>query len=506
MIEAMNAQRGAELRIEGVSKCFGPVQALQDVSLTLRPGAIHALVGENGAGKSTLASILYGLHQPDAGEIWFSGNALLPRRPSDAIAAGIGLVHQHFSLIPAFTVLENLMLSDPSAPWCFNQQSAERHIDGLLHQLDIHLPLHQRVEELPVGLQQQVEIAKVMLRRPRVILFDEPTASLLPQEAAHFLESLQSLRAQGLSLLMITHRLSEVQEAADEVTVLRQGQVALNGSTQGCSIDQIAAAMVGHPLQEEQYSLSQPSEVRLKITRLIAKRKAGETGVDEFSLHLKAGEIFGIAGVAGNGQDELVEVLMGQRKLDWGEIKFDETRIQDWKTNQRRRLGFACIPQDRARGGLLMDYSIWENYALNIAKPWSWRFWLPKKRLLQESNEAIQSFHIQADSPHVKAKQLSGGHQQRLLLARELSSQPSFIIADNPTRGLDINAMRFVRTSLVQAAQNGAMVLVISSDLPELRMLCHRIGAMVSGRLTDIRPSDQWNDLDLGRAMGGLET
>ncbi len=494
------------LRARGICKSFGAIQANDHVDLSIRHGRIHALLGENGAGKSTLVSICYGLLAPDAGTIEIDGKAVVLRDPGDAIHRGVGLVQQHFSLIPAFTVLENILLGHEihTGPW-LRRRRAAKEIQALLKQHGMELPIHSRVGELPVGLQQQVEIAKVLYREARILLFDEPTAALVSSEIDQFLETLARLRDQGAAVLLITHRLPEVERVADAVTVLRKGQVVYHHPMNRAQMDDIALALVGEPLPDEQYERPVPGAPLFECRGLLVdtpKRKAPARF--PLNLSVKQREAVGIAGVAGNGQEAWIDTMLGIRPPAGGKIIYQQKNITAWSVARRRGAGIAYIPQDRRGRALLPLFTLPENYLLNSAAftaPRSFR--LPRQAARALAEDSVYRYQIQTSSLNAAAAQLSGGHQQRLVVSRELQASPHLIIAHDPTRGLDIRAARFVRERLIEQCRAGAGVILFSSEWTELFLLCHRIAVLYRGEIVETRPVEEWTVQDLGLAMAG---
>lgn len=490
------------LQARGIAKRFGATLANDGVSLTLRYGRIHALLGENGAGKSTLLSILYGLYSADRGEIEINGQAAVIRRPGDAIRYGLGFVQQHFSLIPAFTVLENILLGEETI--LVDKLNAEKTIRERLAPFGLNLPLQKRVGELPVGVQQQVEIAKVLYRRARIMLFDEPTAALVSNEIDAFLETLSHLRERGIAVCLITHRLPEVMRAADEATVLRRGRVVLQGEMESLSAEKLAEAIVGERLPDERYELPELGEPVLNLDNVRFASPGGAL-TPPFHFVVRQGEILGIAGVAGNGQEEIIDGLLGLQKIQAGKLTLAGEDISRSSLAERRRKGIAYIPQDRIGQALLPHASILENYYLNrYSLPGSDRFLVPRRVAAERVQACIDAYHIQAPSLQGEAGSLSGGHQQRLVISRELLSNPKLIVAHDPTRGLDLRAARFVHEYLIDQCRSGAGAILFSPEWSNLFMLCKRIAALYRGALIEIRETKDWSVQELGRCMVGI--
>lgn len=495
----------AALSIRGVGKRFGATVANEDVSAEFHCGRIHALLGENGAGKSTLVSMLYGLYPPDAGDLFLDGELIQLNHPADALRLGIGLVQQHFSLIPSFTVLENILLGQETGTvWRLNRHEAERTVREALKPFGLNLPLGTPVGELPVGIQQQVEIAKILYRRVRILLLDEPTAALAPGEIDAFLSMLRRLKKEGLAIVLITHRLPEVLQAADDVTVLRRGRVVLQGTLAEFHSNRIAMAIVGEHLPEEAFERNPISDIVFSLLNITTRRGVSRQALHSISLDVRAGEIVGIAGVSGNGQEEMIDVILGLEPPVSGEIVLNSNKLAGFSTQQRKEMGIAYIPQDRWGEGMLAEHSIVENYMLS---PQSFssrrRFKVSFKHLQREVSRQIESYEIKTDSAEVLMKRLSGGHQQRVVISREFMAHPKLILAHNPTRGLDLRAGRFVHRTLHEACARGAGALLFSSELSELFLLCQRIAVLHRGTVSEIRASQEWTAADLGRALSG---
>lgn len=490
------------ISLHGITKRFGSVTAIEDISLAIQPGKIHALLGENGAGKSTLVSILYGLLQPDSGNIQLDGQSIRLRHPQDAIKYGIAMVQQHLSLIEDFTVLENLMLGQEFInPFGMDTHKAERYFSELSQQYRLDLPLLKRVGDLPVGIQQRVEIAKALSRHPRVIIFDEPTAALVTREIDEFLQTMIHLRNQGMAVIFITHRLHEVMRCADTVTVLRQGKTVLQMDKDHLNQDQMAQAIIGDIPSSEQYTHPPIGNLLFHAENLCAH---GNPAITNINLTLHQSEIMGIAGVAGNGQETLINTIMGLNKTASGSIALNGQSIQSLSTAKRRLLGITLIPQDRRRHALLPGFPIWENILLNReAAGMQSKTMLNPSKVQHKSASLLQDYAVKASSVMQSISSLSGGHQQRVILARELSTNPKVIIAYNPARGLDIRASRFVHERLLTAAKNGTALLLFSSELSELFLLCQYIAVIHQGALSESRPKSEWTQESLGNAMTG---
>ncbi len=460
------------------------------------------MLGENGAGKSTLVSILYGLLQPDSGSILLNDQDAKFYHPHDAIRNGIAMVQQHLSLIQDFTVLENLMLGQEHTAWAgMNKPIAEGYFLSLAKRYHLELPLHKQLGDLPVGIQQRVEIVKAMSRNPRVIIFDEPTAALVTHEIKAFLRTMQHLRDQGMAVIFITHRMNEVVQVADTASVLRMGKLVFQQDREHFDQNKIASAVVGDMNPTEEYALPSTGRPLCVVETL---RAEGNPPIEDISLTLHESEIVGIAGVAGNGQDTLIKSLVGIHKIERGSIVLEDKPIQQLDVYRRKQLGITFIPQDRRCYGLLADFPLWENVLLNrLTSSMQNRSLLNTSSIQAKTDSLLRNFSVKATSCKQAANALSGGHQQRLIIARELSANPKVIIAYDPTRGLDIRASRFVHEQLIEAAKNGACVLLFSSELSELFLLCHSIGVLHRGKLSVPRSVKEWTRESLGYAMTG---
>jgi simple sugar transport system ATP-binding protein len=473
----------ASVELLGISKRFGDVAALDDVSVTILPGSVVGLLGENGAGKSTLMNVLYGLVRPDAGQIRINGSPVHIRSPKEAIALGIGMVHQHFMLAGGMTVLDNVLLGDRRKGQWLNRRSAARELADLSRRLDLEVDPHARVEDLSVGRQQRVEILKALYRDASVLILDEPTAVLTPPESEQLLAAIQRLRDEGRSVVFISHKLGEVLRGCDEVVALRRGRIVWTSPTQGVTPQRLAREMVGRDVAEVRPERSRrpaTSDI-LRVTTIAAPGVAGA------SFTVRA-EVLGIAGVDGNGQQELAEVLVGLRAVRSGGILLDGRDITALDLPRRTRLGVAHIPNDRRREGLVTSMSVAENVALKQHRrpPFSRGGGILSWKTTRSTARSLAAqFDLRTSSVDRPVGTLSGGNQQKILLARELALvPPRVVVAMNPARGLDVVATNFVYEQLLNCRRNGCAVILISSDLDELLRLSDRIAVMYRGRLT----------------------
>ena len=492
-----------------VHKAWPGVIANDDVNLSVRHGEIHALVGENGAGKTTLMNILYGLIKPSSGEILIDEKPTHISGPRDAIHLGIGMVHQHFMLIPPLTVAENIVLGyEPGGIYSrYRQQEARNRIAELTRQYGLHVDPDAITGQLSVGQQQRVEILKVLYRGARILIMDEPTGVLTPQETDELFAVLRGLVAQGKTIIFITHKLREVLELSDRVTVLRRGKVVGHLITSETTQEEIARLMVGREvLLSVDKAPAKPGDVLLRVEQIKADSERGLAALRDVSFDVRAGEILGIAGVEGNGQSELVEVITGMRKATSGKVHLGERDITNHSARQVRLAGMSHIPEDRRGSGLVLGYSIENNMILGRQR---WKLFsidgilLRLKVIANWAVRLIREFDIRAPGPSALAKALSGGNQQKIIVARELSTQPKVLVASQPTRGVDIGAIEFIHRRLVEQRDAGVAILLVSAELDEIRSLSDRIAVMYEGRIVGIENPDVSTER-LGLLMAGI--
>jgi len=481
------------------------------VSLEAYRGQILAVVGENGAGKSTLMNMLSGMLHPDEGDILLDGRPVQFKSPRDAIAAHIGMVHQHFMLIPVFTVAENVVLGlEPNSPVVFNAREARREVGSLSQQYGLRLNPDDKVQNLPVGLQQRVEILKVLYRGSDILIFDEPTAVLTPQESRELFVVLRDLAAQGKTIIFITHKLKEVMAISDRVTVLRLGKVVGNLVTAETNPTEITKYMIGRDVLPSVHKESPNlGESVVEVRNVRCQSDRGLEALGGVSFEVRAGEIFGVAGVEGNGQTELVEVLTGLRPVSAGEIILRTggrtVSIGNRSPKQIRELGVGYIPEDRRDRGLVLGYSVADNLILGIEdkRPFSRRGVMVPARIRENARKLIPQFDIRPPRWAVPAGTLSGGNQQKVVLAREFSENPKLLIASQPTRGLDIGAAEFVHKGLVEKRDDGAAVLLVSAELDEVMELSDRIAVIYEGQIMGIFDAGTVDENRLGLLMTG---
>ncbi len=496
------------LSMRGISKRFGGVAANADVSLEVAAGEIHALLGENGAGKTTLMNVLYGIYQRDAGTISWQGREVRIGSPRQAIAMGIGMVHQHFMLVPTLTVAQNVMLGlePPGHPFP-DRRRVEAAVGALARRHGLEVDPGARVGELSVGEQQRVEILKLLQREARLLVLDEPTAVLTPREVERLFEVLRRLRASGHGVILITHRIPEVLAVADRITVLRGGRVAASLRTAETGAEELSRQMIGRPLVRPPRA-GRPARAAGPGLELEGLR-AWDRGVEKLagvSLSIAPGEIVGVAGVDGNGQKELAECLLGVRRAAAGAVRLRGEPLDRLGTGARRRKGLAFVSDDRHHDGLILGMDLSENYLLGFLEDRRFvrRGLLDLSRTVRDTAAAIARFGIAAPGPRAATRLLSGGNQQKLVLARELAGEPLALVAFQPSRGLDLGAAEFVGERLLERRAAGCAILLISADLEELLWLSDRLTVMVRGTLTEPEENDGRVDLTrLGLRMAG---
>ena len=496
------------VELRHISKRFPGVIANKDVSMKVETGTVHALVGENGAGKSTVMKILYGMQRPDGGEILVNGQSVNFKNPNDAIEANIGMVHQHFMLADNFTVLENIILgAEPKHGITIDFAAARKKVADMSAAYGLDVDPDILVEELGVGQRQRVEILKVLYRGARILIFDEPTAVLVPQEVDDLFNALKGLRAEGMAIIFISHKLDEVLRVADDVTVVRAGSTVAEVKSKNVTARQLAELMVGSELpQPTTHGDTRRPEVTLSLKDVSVPTKSGRDLISHISFDLQAGEVIGIAGVEGNGQAELVEAIMGLREYT-GQIEFKGENIDHYTVAHRHDAGIGLIPEDRQRQALMMASPLWENRILGHqrSKPVRRGFILDKKATIADTRVIMNEFDVRAPGPHTLAAALSGGNQQKFIVGREMSKAPALLVASHPTRGVDVGAQAAIWEELRRAREKGMAVVLISADLEELIGMSDRLLVMLRGAITAELNPQKTTPEQLGSAMTGAK-
>jgi general nucleoside transport system ATP-binding protein len=499
------------IELRGISKAFGPVQANKDISIRVMPGTIHGIIGENGAGKSTLMSILYGFYKADAGEIFINGQRIEIPDSQAAIRAGIGMVFQHFKLVQNFTVLENVVLGAEDGRLLRPSLAKAR---TLLQQLsddyELSVDPDALVEEIGVGMQQRVEILKALYRQAEILILDEPTGVLTPAEADHLFRILEGLKAQGKTIILITHKLREIMEVTDTVSVMRRGEMTATVKTADTNPEQLAELMVGRKvLLRVDKKPATPGKTVLEIEGLRVTDEHGVERLKGIDLTVRAGEILGIAGVAGNGQSELLELLGGYTH-GTGTVRINGEPIDltgrhsDGRT--RRARGIAHVPEDRQREGLIMDFTAWENLVFGYHDDPRWQsgVLMDNDGIRTEAAAKMERFDVRPPNPLLSAKNFSGGNQQKIVLAREIERNPELLLVGQPTRGVDIGAIEFIHQRIIELRDAGKAILLVSVELDEIMSMSDRIAVMFDGRIVGERDPATTNQRELGLLMAGI--
>ena len=501
------------IELKGISKAFGPVQANKDISLHAAKASIHGIVGENGAGKSTLMSILYGFYKADAGEIFINGEKKTITDSQAAIAAGIGMVHQHFKLVDNFTVLENIILGAEEGRLLRpSLAKARKLLLDLAREYELHIDPDAVVETLSVGHQQRVEILKALYRQADILILDEPTSVLTPSEADHLFRILRNLRDQGKTIILITHKLREIMHVTDTVSVMRRGEMTATVKTADTSPPELAELMVGRKvLLRVDKTPAQVRDVVLDIENLKVTDHHGVERLRGVSMQVRGGEILGVAGVAGNGQSELLEVLAGI-KAATGSVRVAGRQIdlsKDINGQSRRRIGVAHVPEDRHRRGLIMDFTEWENsvFGYHRYSEYSKRFGLADQDAIRKSAEqSIEKYDIRPPNCWLRAENFSGGNQQKIVIAREMERNPDVLLIGQPTRGVDIGAIEFIHHQIVALRDAGKAILLVSVELEEILSLSDRVVVMFDGAISGERITSETDEKELGLLMAGMTT
>ena len=496
------------LELRGITKRFGSLTANDAIDLAVGDGEIHAILGENGAGKSTLMNVVYGLLQPDEGIICVDGKEITIHSPLDALAAGIGMVHQHFMLIPVFTVAENIVLGHEKTKGLgmLDLESARKEILRVSAEYNFEIDPDALVEDLPVGLQQRVEIIRALIYDAKVLILDEPTAVLTPQETDELLRNMKKLKAKGTSIVFITHKLREVKEAADKITIIRRGKVVGTASP-SASQEELASLMVGRPVSlDVEKNPAKLGNVTLSVSNLTISDHTGRSLVKNVSFEVRAGEVLAVAGVQGNGQSELAESIVGLQEHVTGSIKLEGQDITKSSVRDALHAGIAFVPESREEDGLISSFSIEENLILDLhdLPPYAKGPVISRTVVSAEAEKRVKEFDIRTQSAKDSASSLSGGNKQKVVLARELSRPVKLVVASQPTRGLDVGSIEFVHERIIAERDSGRAVLLFSTELDEVSALADRIAVMYRGEFIAIVPADTSRE-ELGLLMAGVK-
>ena len=500
------------LELKNINKSFGHVQANKNINLKITQGTIHGIIGENGAGKSTLMSIVYGLYQADSGTISVSGKEIKLKSPRDSIESGIGMVHQHFMLVENFTVLENIVLGF-EGEFVFGEKlkKAKQDLKNLCDTYKLNIDLDSVISDLSVGFRQRVEILKSLYRGAEIFILDEPTGVLTPQEVDELFKILRSLKEEGKTIVLITHKLNEIMDLTSEVSVMRQGEVVGHTKTTDTNKEKLAEMMVGRSvLLRLNKAEAKLGDVVFKVENLTVKDDLDVTRVKNVNLEIRAGEILGVAGVTGNGQTELLEALSGIRKVESGAIYLNDEKISD-KDNlldprELKEKGLAHVPEDRQRMGLVTDFKAYENliFGYHDQEPYSKSSILKDNDILSYSKKVMEEYDVRPRSPQLITSNFSGGNQQKIILSRELNENPKILLVGQPTRGVDIGAIEFIHQRLIDMRDKGAAILLVSVELDEVLSLSDRILVMFDGNIVGERINKDVTDRELGLLMAGV--
>ena len=496
------------LELRGITKQFPGVLANDNINLTLEEGEIHALLGENGAGKTTLMNILYGLYKPTAGRIFVRGKEIAIHGPTDAIRQGIGMVHQHFMLVPVLTVTENVMLGQESVRGgaLLNRRTVARRIRDIATRYGLHVDPDAYIKDLPVGVQQRVEIIKVLYRKADVLILDEPTAVLTPQEVEDLFKILKTLVARGISIIFITHKLKEVLAVADRITVLRRGKTVGTVTPAEATEQSLAEMMVGRAVElTVKKGKAHPQAPVLTVRNLVVRDDRHQIAVNGVSLVVRAGEVVGVAGVQGNGQTELVEALTGLRPVESGSINMLGEEVANATPRRITELGVGHVPEDRQNDGLVLSYPVKDNMVLNTyyRPPFANGVIINEEAIIEAAEERVKEYDVRTPSIYVPAGTLSGGNQQKVIVAREFSRHNKLLIAAQPTRGLDVGSIEYIHHRIIEQRDAGTAVLLVSTELDEIRALSDRIAVMYEGKIVAMVRASQVTKEQLGLLMAG---
>jgi simple sugar transport system ATP-binding protein len=506
--ESHTVQQPPALEVRNITKQFPGVLANDHISFTLEKGEIHAFLGENGAGKSTLMNILYGLYAPDEGEILVNGKPVTIRNSADAIALGLGMVHQEYALVDTLTAAENIMLGTEIVKGpLLDERGANERIRQLAEEYGLYVPPDVLVQDLPVGVQQRVEILKALYRKADILILDEPTAVLTPQEAEDLFRVMRSLVASGKSIIFISHKLKEVLSIADRITVLRRGKVVGSTLPEEATERTLASMMVGRDVVlTVEKTPAHPGQAVLHVRDLVIFDDRGQIAVDHVSLEVQAGEVLGIAGVQGNGQTELVEAINGLREIVKGEVELQGKRITTTSPRDINELGVAYIPEDRKGTGLVLSYPVADNLVLSTyyRSPFARGIRIIGAQIEEQAKKLVKQFDIRTPSIWTSAGSLSGGNQQKIIVAREFSRPIKLLVASQPTRGIDVGSIEFIHRSIIQQRDSGVAVLLVSAELDEVLALSDRIAVMYKGTILALLPRAEATRERLGLLMAGI--
>jgi general nucleoside transport system ATP-binding protein len=495
------------VEMRGITKRFPGIVANDNINLVVKKGEIHALLGENGAGKSTLMNILFGLYQPDEGEILINGKPVNITSPNVANDLGIGMVHQHFMLVETFTVTENIVLgNEPKNGLKIDIRRAEKEVEELSRKYGLKVDPTAKIADISVGMQQRVEILKTLYRGADILIFDEPTAVLTPQEIQELIEIMHNLVKEGKTIILITHKLKEIMAVCDAVTIIRRGKVIDSVAVKDTNPDELAAKMVGREVTfKVDKKPPQPKEVILSVENVTAMGNRGVNALNGISFEVRAGEILGIAGVDGNGQSELIEVLTGLRKASGGRVLLKGQDITNRLPREISEAGLSHIPEDRHKRGLVLDFTMSENMVLEtyFHPRFNKNGFLDYAAIDKHASKLIEEFDVRTPSIHTKARALSGGNQQKAIIAREVDKDPDLLIAAQPTRGLDVGAIEFIHKRLVEQRDKGKAVLLISLELDEVINVSDRIAVIYEGQIVGIVDAKSTTEQELGLMMSG---
>lgn len=492
----------------GIRKEFGNFVANNNITLQLKQGEIHALLGENGAGKSTLMNVLFGLYQPEGGEIRVRGKAVKITNPNIANDLGIGMVHQHFMLVENFTVTENIILgTEPTKMGIVNIKDAAKKVQALSEKYGLDVDPNAKIEDITVGMQQRVEILKTLYRGAEILIFDEPTASLTPQEITELIQIMRRLIAEGKSIILITHKLKEIMEVSDRVTIIRKGEGIGTVVTAATNPEQLAEMMVGRQVEfKTEKTDAKPTDEVLAVENLVVTDYRNIDKVKGLNLNVRKGEIVGIAGIDGNGQSELIEAITGLRKIKSGKVKLNGKDITNMKPRKITEEGVGHIPQDRHKHGLVLDFPIGHNIALQTyyQSPIAKGFVMDYKKVSEKARQIISEYDVRTGNGEMTpARALSGGNQQKAIIGREIDRNPDLLIAALPTRGLDVGAIEFIHSRLIEQRDKGKAVLLISFELDEVMNVSDRIAVIYDGKIVDELNPKETTEQELGLLMAG---